>query len=286
MVVHIAKSPETLLDLPRNEIDELIEQSKGFDFRQVQQWFNVLLQSDGDLSRSTFPKLILEMALLKMVDIQPVVPLDEILDRLDALAERLSRPGPGSMGLSDPQESDSPKPQITSEGESVPALSESPPAVDEDQEEETVSNASEDLQSVWNRILEFASREHPILGALVSHGQLLALNDRVIEIGFREGSFYYDRIQEDPNKRTLAEICRSLLKKDLQLVFSIIGRTSRYSSIQGAERETDRERRLRKEIIENPIVKDAMEIFGGEIEEIKVGARFESQVVKGGGGLP
>jgi len=147
---------------------------------------------------------------------------------------------------------------------------------DEVHEEGTSADTSENLEATWKSLLEFTRHENPILGALLSHGRLLALNDRVIEIGFKKGSFYYERIREEGNKRALEEICRSRFQKDLNLFFSIIGMSAGDSSTVGGQRETDRDRRIRKEVLENPIVKDALEILEGEIEEIKVGSHFES----------
>jgi len=272
MVAHIAKTPETLLDLPKNEVDELLKQAKSGDFRHVQQCFNVLLQAEGDLSRSTFPKLILEMALLKMVDIQPVVAVDEILNRLEALEERLSRPG----GEPDTYPSYDSESAMTNGPEATAVAPDNTTASDEALKEGTKADASQELEATWNSLLESAGREKPILGALLAHGRLIALSDRVIEIGFKRGSFYYDRIQEKENREAMSEICRSLFRKDLQLIFSIIDEAPEFSSSTEGERETDRNRRVKKEILENPVVKEALEVLEGEIEEIKVGARFES----------
>jgi len=81
IVARIAKNPEKLLDLPKHEVDELIKQSENKDLAHIQQCFTSLLQSEGTLSHSTFPKLILETTLIKMVDIEPVIPIDEVLHR-------------------------------------------------------------------------------------------------------------------------------------------------------------------------------------------------------------
>ncbi len=277
MVVRIAKTPETLLDLPKNELDELVEQTKRFDFLQIQQCFSILLQSEGDLAHSTIPKLILEMALLKMVDIQPVIAVDEILEKLESLEERLSSSVPHPCQQSGPNDSQAPEPREADGSETTSVISPRSQGITEPQSKQIDSSGEpESLKSTWEKILEFTGRENPVLGALLSHGQLLALNDRSIEIGFRKGSFYYERIQEEENRRALTETCRSLLKKDLQPVFSIITKRSGHHRAQRAEEETDRDRRLRKEVLESPIVQDALEVFGGEIEEIKVGTRFES----------
>jgi len=276
MVAQITETPGALLDLPKNEIDDLISQARGTDFRRVQQCFSILLRSDGDLSRSTFPKLILEMALLKMTDIQPVVAVDEILNRLEALEERLSQTGIQPLNQSDTDPSHNPEPGIPNGSEENAASLDKAMGSDEALKPRTNGGSSEDLEVTWKSLLESTRRENPILGALLAHGQLAKVNDRVIEIGFRQGSFYYERIQEKVNKGALLEICRSLFGGDLQLSFSIIDKAPEFSATTGEKEETDRDRSLRKEILENPVVKDAMEILEGEIEEIKVGTHFDS----------
>ena len=280
IVTRIAKNPEKLLNLPKNEVEELVKQSEGGDLRHIQQCFAILLQSDGHLSHSSFPKLILETTLLKMVDIQPLIPVDEILHRLEVLEECLSRDGQEPTRGPDihPGEpSDSDAPHRSRE----PARGSNRTKGDERREKHAaIAAAPEDLEAMWKKIADSTKRENPILGALMSHGRLVNFDDENIEIGFRRGSFYYDRIRERPNEAALVEICRSLFNKDMTITFSIVERPSGRSPSTQRKEETDRDRRIRKELLENPVVKDALEIFQGEIEEVKLGAHFESQKTK------
>jgi DNA polymerase-3 subunit gamma/tau len=277
IVTRIAKNPEKLLNLPKNEVEELIKQSEAGDLRHIQQCFAILIQSDDHLSHSGFPQLVLETTILKMVDIQPVIPVDEILHRLEVLEESLSRGGleptrgpdihPGEMGA----------PNTSPE----PARGSNPAEGDDRREKHgTTSAVPEDLETMWKRIVNSTKRENPILGALMAQGRLVNFDDEKIEIGFKRGSFYYDRIREPPNKAALMAICRSLFNKDMRITFSIVERPSGGSRSTQRKEETDRDRRIRKELLENPVVKDALEIFQGEIEEIKLGAHFESQKTK------
>ncbi|MBW2121528.1 MAG: DNA polymerase III subunit gamma/tau [Deltaproteobacteria bacterium] len=272
MIVHIAENPENLLDLPGSEINELKGQAEGLELRRLQQCFDLLLQVDGDLSRSPFPKLILETALLKMVDMEPVVAVDELLKRLEALEDRLTgtRTAPGER----PGEAGREGLGAGREAEALPE-SDGTKRAEGDGEGRGASALSEDLEKTWKGFLASANGENPVLGALLSHGRLLALNDRVMEIGFRKGSFYYDQVQEEPNRRAVAELTRAYFNRDLQPVFSIMGEASRASSRRKRDREADRERRMRREVLESPIVKDALEILEGEVEEVKVDTSSE-----------
>jgi DNA polymerase-3 subunit gamma/tau len=276
MVVYVAEAPKNLLDLPGDEIDDLVEQSKKLDFRQVQQCFNLLIRLDGDLSRSPFPKLILEMTLLKMIDIQPVLSIDDILNRLEALEDRLSSSSGSSVERIHPDPSHSPNPPMKKESDRPPPELNSTSGSNQSGKAENPTAPHQNREATWRDLIESIHRENPILAAFLTHGRLVALDDHSIEIGFKEGSFYYDRIREEENRGALAKIAQAYFQKDLQLKFSIIRQPLGDPSPREGERETDRERRLRKEVLESQIVKDALEILGGEIEEIKVGTRHES----------
>jgi DNA polymerase-3 subunit gamma/tau len=280
MVARIAKNPEKLLDLPKHEVDELIKQSENKDLAHIQQCFTILLQSEGTLSHSTFPKLILETALIKMVDIEPVIPIDEVLHRLELLEKGLSRSGQTPEGGPDIHSGESHEP-------TVPQRPHKPAPPSNSAEDNDVNKESEDdgahkakREATWEKLLASANREKPPLGALLSQGYLIHCDDEHIEIGFKGGSFYYDRIREKANQAVLAGICESLFNRDMRIIFTLVEGAPTNTRATKKKEETDRDRRIRKELLENPIVRDALEVFQGEIEEIKPGARFESQKAK------
>jgi len=99
MVVKIGGDPKQLTDLQGKEIENLVAQSEDFSLEQMHRLFTILLKSEEEISRSPFPKVIMELALIKMATLRPLVPLDAIVDRLDTLESNLtgtpSEPGIG-----------------------------------------------------------------------------------------------------------------------------------------------------------------------------------------------
>ena len=78
----------------------------------------------------------------------------------------------------------------------------------------------------------------------------------------------------------MAGICQSLFNRDMRIIFTLVEGAPTNTRAAKKKKETDRDRRIRKELLENPVVRNALEVFQGEIEEIKPGARFESQKAK------
>ncbi len=275
MVVKIGGDPDQLTDLQGKEIEDLVAQSEAFSLEQIQLLFNVLLKSEEEISRSTFPKVIMEVALVKMATLRPLVPLDEIMEKLNKLESSLvGYPPHMSIGESDREEgTDSPAgvpPIPMVKGEEMHLG----PGEEIGGEDPQKAN----LEENWSKLIDYIRAENPILGSFIKYGQLLRLNDEKIEIGFEKGSFYLEKMSEEGNRKQCEEVCRNFFKKDLSLVFrDFTEKRSGAGDNKGKnEGPTNRERHLRKEAMENPLIQEAVKIFDGNIDEIKTGSGFKS----------
>ena len=278
MVVKIGGDPRQLTDLQGKEAEDLVAQSAEFSLEEIHRLFNVLLQSEQEMSRSAFPKVIMEVALIKMATLGPLVPLDEIMDRLNELESNLAGyPAELPMGAPGGKEDLVSQPDISP-----------PPAMDEEEEEgetlpiskkemENEAPQRADLEEKWAQLIDHIKAQNPILGSLLRYGRLLHLDEEQIEIGFENGSFYLEKMSEEKNKRECEEVCRDFFKKELRLIFKDFVAEERNAHTENGRNEesTDRERHLRKEAMENPVIKEAVEIFDGTIEEIKTGMGFK-----------
>ena len=278
MVVKIGGDPKQFTDLQGKEIEDLVAQSEEFSLEQIQRLFNILLKSEEEISRSTFPKLIMEVALVKMATLRPLVPLEEIMDKLNTLESSLGG-YPSDMAID----------ELARKESSDSQASVSPIAMEQEEEEAEVHPVSTrekgredtqiaDLDVQWANLLDYVKGENPILGSFLKYGQLLRLDDEKIEIGFEKGSFYLEKMSEEGNRKQCEEVCRNFFKKELSLIFrDFTGNRSGAGNKEGnIEEPTNRERHLKKEAMENPLIREAVKIFDGNIEEIKTGRGHKS----------
>src|SRR6185369_15829459 len=77
-----------LPDLADEEVRALREQAARIPAEDCDRAFRILLETDEEVGRAAYPKLVLEMALLRLTALPPLVPVDELLQRLGDLEGR------------------------------------------------------------------------------------------------------------------------------------------------------------------------------------------------------
>jgi DNA polymerase III gamma/tau subunit len=78
-----------LAELPEAEVEALVAQAERRSADDLQRFFRLLLEADETLSapaRTVDPKLVLEMTVVRIATLPPLLPVDDILQRLEALA--------------------------------------------------------------------------------------------------------------------------------------------------------------------------------------------------------
>lgn len=79
-------SAATLVDLTAPEIAALEEMAHEIPAEDLQRWFRILLRGQEELGRTAVPRLVLEMALVEMATLADMLPLDELVSRLEKLS--------------------------------------------------------------------------------------------------------------------------------------------------------------------------------------------------------
>jgi DNA polymerase-3 subunit gamma/tau len=107
MVAKLFDDETLLADVPPGEIARVRAQATRRSADDLQRMFRILLETDEEVARSLHPQLVLEMAVVRLASIEPLVPMDEIVAKLEALETRLTggdpaRPTAGSAGPSAP----------------------------------------------------------------------------------------------------------------------------------------------------------------------------------------
>src|SRR5215831_15090357 len=87
-----------LAELPEAEVSALVAQAGRRSADELQRIFGLLLEGDETLAapaRTIDPKLVLEMIVLRVATLPPLLPVDEILGRLEALTGTAPASAPG-----------------------------------------------------------------------------------------------------------------------------------------------------------------------------------------------
>ena len=268
-----------LIDLPEEEIKELSLQADKFSREEVHSLFRSLLTAHDEVARSAFPRLVLEMTLTRVARKRPILSVEEVVEKLRAMEERLLV---GKMPSSPPISRTAPPEPISqpiSQG-----------ASEEDEEEGEEARGKEDNLTAakmagrlpgelsqeagdeWKEFINFAKKKKPPFASLLEHGNPLVLDEKVLEVGYPEKSFYLERMQEADNQAFLQKLTNEFFKRTMKVKVSSMNPTSS-SRNKGEENKGEGKNSRRdkqEEALNHPLVREAINIFGGRVVEIKL----------------
>lgn len=232
-VLKVIKDPGQLIDLPDGEIAELKTLSDGFSQDELQQLFAILSRGEEELKRSSSPRLSLEMTLIKMATLRQLIPVSELMERVKDLEE-----GFGVRGLEKKEVS-------TSQSLNLSAT------VSKEKVEAHIE--LEEPGDTWKSFMHLVRKKKPPLASKLEHGRLIELSDSEVRIGFDKG-IYLDMISKEEIK-VLEEMLNGYLSRSMKVVIAPL------------VKERKAQEPVKIEQTRQPIIEDALKVFGGRIIE-------------------
>ena len=98
ILLKVTPHPEALIELAEEELEGLKKQAEKFEFDQLNHLFSLLLKGEEEIAQSAFPRTMLEMTLIRMATFHPVVPIDQILNKLEGWEKGQGSPATGGEG--------------------------------------------------------------------------------------------------------------------------------------------------------------------------------------------
>jgi len=283
LLIKVAQHPEPLIELAEEELEILKKQAEKFQFDSLNHLFNLLLKGEEEVAQSTFPRTMLEMTLIRMATLRPMLPIDDILKKLEgwtrgeAGSSGMDRERPPSVRESPKGLEKMPSSPERAEKQKVPtpekevsiSVPTSQPSAKLTEGAQEGGEPQDVREGVWRDLVDFTRARNPVLGSFLTFGDLIHLSEDKIEIGFEKDSFHYERIIEVENRKLLEQICRDYLKQATKVVLSPLSQGVRPRGRGSFETDQPmpnaREKRVEKEILENPIVQEALRLFSGKI---------------------
>ncbi len=241
-VAALVRDPAALIQVSAGDLESLTAQVKDVDPLWLQQLFDRFAIAVDRVARSDSPKLVLEMAILGLVRSEPLQPLGDLLERLEAL--EAGHPAPPSRGPAAPPPRGTSRPASTSgrarpaprsresssdrrprsraadadrsAGDPAPvatARQDPPPAVpaprDPDPSSRPVrASLPSEPMAAWEALVKLAERHSRRLAANLYRATLLALRDEPdqlgVEIGVARDSFEHRQLSAPGAREELA----------------------------------------------------------------------------------
>jgi DNA polymerase-3 subunit gamma/tau len=264
LVIRSVKNPGDILDLAEAELEELRRQADGFSALEIQRRLTLLLKAETEMAHATFPRLILEIALLKAATLVPVIPIQELLEKVKALeTSSVHTPAlPWNTGASAGTIQQPHHEQQRNEPHADPAAPAATPHL--------IKRGS---LSDWERFVTFSLEKRPAIGSVLEHGSALKTEQGTMEIGFPLGSYYLTTAQDADfiaEVRSLAQEFSGL--ETVVRIKPITPETGEAPQSLVEKKKCEQEQRLeelRQGIAAHPVINEALRIFGGTITDIR-----------------
>ena len=340
-VVPNVEQAQSLMDLPGEEVKQLLAEAGSFSIESLQDLFNLFAQAEDRLRSTGYPRFVFEVAAVRAArsvtrevtmpqgeqapsreqapsartSVEPGFPLkpagmtgreqapsartpveprgpergegrpaskppdEPIRKPASPSAARSSQGGrqsaPGQRERPVPQNpADAPPPARS--GEEAKQMPRTPAPPRRNPSPATLRGSGEASPVIgredWQRVVESVDRNHPNVGTFLGMGTLVKIEGQQVIVGFpKKASVACSRIQKEETRALIAKICREVVGATIHLrVVELAedpgeGSTIKQMRAQRQQRDDDA---LLQEAREHPLVKHAMDLFGGEVAKV------------------
>ena len=236
-----------LLDLPDQETEDLRRQAADLSADALLDYFRFMAEGEEEVTRSSYPRFALEAALIRLATLAGTLPVDQLIERLEALEKKLSSGGNSKTVISR-QES---KPAGAPAAESAPPRGAAP-------------EPQGDKTEVWKRFVAFVTQEKRFLAYHLEQARPLALAPGQLTLGVEERRDL-NYLQDPENLSALRDFARRFFSSEVAVSLEPLQagkqetQAGKIAPVQagGAEENAD------------DVVQEALRIFGGSVRQVK-----------------
>jgi len=271
------------------------------DILELQRAFRATSIVMDEMAQSPNPKLMLEMGLVRVATRPPLQSVSELLARLEGLQgnpgaaggpsgsprPRKTNPKPAPRPAKPKAEANpEPKAEATPEAKPEPEPESKPQEPDQPIMPATKhsggfhTSSGEVLTPIrraalqeWEELVGTLEQQQPALAAVLEHGIPKAVGPDRIVLSFKDGSFYGRQAESPESIAAIVRIAEQQLgaRPEIEIRFDAQGEaaTKTVAAVAAQRKEAEVEAK-RKEALNHPVVRDAVDVFPESAGKLKV----------------
>lgn len=283
----------SLIEISGEDLDQLSSDAKTVTPEQLQELLAIFIQAEDSLRFSTHPRFVIETAAVRATRLLRQRPIDSLPPPQTSLSTSHKSVGKSEENKATPAASPirkpsgqahfplkagaSERPVPPSPNPSLKPIVE-PATVTPPAESSPVSSQLPTLQ--WDLVQEEIAASFPNIAPFLEAGRFVGLEGGVVTIGFaKQATVARARLEKEENTRVISQLCERQVGPPIRV--RIIELTETH--LQGptmaqarAAKEQEQRAALFEQAKTNPTVKQALEIFGVELAEVRTIAKQEA----------
>lgn len=243
MVVKTSTRPEEIMD--NDNIELFVAQSNKMELEYILSALQILTTADASAKWSTQPRIILEIAMIKLVKLEEKLSLEERIKRLEmGITNKIEMNVETSPAERKPVAKT--KQSIEKEEEYVQAAE-----IKDDGSELTL----ETINSEWAKVMQTIKTKKINIYALLLEGEVISFKNNLLKIGYKDSyGFHKEAISATANKLFVEEIVSTHFKKPIVMSFVMDNKITKSDPVVDDSKEQ--------------AIKEVIDIFGENIVEI------------------
>lgn len=250
LIAKTSKDPIDIMDMDGETVSMYIEQSKDISLDFILRSLEILNKSEEQAKWATQPRIILEMATIKLVNLEERISLEERVKKLEMIINS------GEVNLTKPTEA-----KVVKKGEKAKQQIEKPEKPKEEIEPVQIIDdgkelSFENIKNQWQKVLKIIKDKKINIYALLVEGKLISFINNNLRIGYKDGfGFHRDAINKPNNKEFVEKTVSSYFNKNIDIDF-IMEDEQVIENIEKTEEKED-------------TIQEVIDFFGKDIVEIK-----------------
>ncbi|MCD5397521.1 hypothetical protein LR003_01130, partial [candidate division NPL-UPA2 bacterium] len=231
-----------LIDLPKESLGRLKNQSGHFNMQEIEEAINILSRMAEALKWTESGRIPLELAIIKLTKAKTVPAVSETVSE----EKKLSRQEQQSLASG----------MITASSSS--------------RKDDGGSLSLEKVKEAWPRVLERVKEKKITAEAYLREGEPVKASEKMLTVAFpAEFNFHKESVERNETRRVIEEVLRNIFQHDL-MIHPILERSPTPGRRRTAPVEAQGgEDKLTGLLDKEPIVKIALDVFGARIVEVK-----------------
>lgn len=260
LLYRATQSIKVLESLTETEKTELIKISQKAEIAMLDTGFHLLCRGVEEISRTEFPKMILEVLIVRLSHLSEIKSLSEILNAMKSGSSFSTTAPESTMRRSDPRVVAHPivNQNIQSDVESREKGNSIDLPLHSIQKTERETEANSSKNSKLDLFIQHLSNEKPQIGSLLTHLLNYSMESETILFQFEPETIWMELLLE--RKSQIEEIATQFFQKPMKLILQ----NAPISEVKELKNKKIDEKKSKLD----PIVNSALEILNAQIKEV------------------
>ena len=243
----------------KTSIDKLV---KDISIETLESLFNLMLEGTENIQRSFYPQMALELILIKLSTLENIVPLEDIIKKLNNLSKKTGTAEKSGGRFDEPAQTYKSAPSPKQAPKKPEAEIKKPET--KKTENPQVKTSPSSNKSI-EEFIQFVKSTKPVIGRRLEQVQDINIDNSVLQIACEADSAPLDHLKRKETQAALNTLIEEFFGEKVALKIEEVKNNNSENSKTKVEQKAEKKEKIKKD----PVLKEALDVFGGRVISIK-----------------